>query len=247
MRDLYSVLCLCLLVWLSACSPKTDLEVRSGEDVVYYPENNVSEETARRLMDFLKEDGYLDNTGMKVRVEKNADTFYVQLTADTSALRDSTYLALCRDYTATLCREVFSGKTTDIWLCNTDFQPFRKLNCILPPEQRRALSKLQVDGNILYFTESAGKDQVLPLAAFLTRDSFFTQNGGIIAELDKAGAQWNFRFVANSESLMNPEFQTVAAEYAHVLSDSVFDGASVSVHLCDRNLSTVYSTESSSD
>jgi hypothetical protein len=235
------VILFALLFWM-ACSSEKLSKYTVGEDVVWYPEDRKMDADAERLGLFLRDDGYFDNTGMEVKMLRIADTFIVMLRADTAAISDDQYLALCRDYTASLCREVFAGKTTDIWLCNEDFEVFHKVPCILPPAQRKPLNGLNVNGNLLYFSPAIEEEELKVLADFLIRDSFFTKDEGILAEFDRSPDRRIFRFVISEAAMSDPEYRDVAQAYAVRLSDSCFAGAPVAVHLCDRNLQSVFET-----
>jgi|GEM_PF-5013408 len=226
-----------------ACGGEKLSKYTVGEDTVWYPAERKLDADAERLGLFLRDDGYFDNTGMEVKMLRIADTFIVMLRADTAALSDADYLALCRDYTAALCREVFAGKTTDIWLCHEDFEMFHKVPCILPVAQRKPLNGLNVNGNLLYFSPAVEEEELKVLSDFLIRDSFFTQDEGILAEFDRTPDRRLFRFVISEAAMSDPEYRTIALAYAQRLSDSCFAGAPVSVHLCDRNLQSVYETD----
>jgi len=242
MRLLFLII-FCLGFLLNACKDSKTLKYTLGNDEVHYISGEVETAVAERLGDFLREDGYFDDSGLAVQVKRNQDTFYVLMIVDTAALEDAEYLEMFRNYTADLCREVFAGKTTDIWLCNRDFEPYLKLNCILPPAQRKALNGLNVNGNLLYFSPAIEKEELQMLSDFLVRDSFFSENDGILAEFDRVGEVRLFRFAVTSDVLDNPEYKILANAYAQKLSDSCFSGAPVSVHLCDRNLSSLFETE----
>jgi hypothetical protein len=226
---------------LNACEKIQDKEYRVGKDVVFY-DGSIQETMVQKLAEFLKRDGYLDDSGLRVRLFSEADSFVFQLVADTTALSDTAYHELVREYTATLCREVFGGKNTAIWVCNKDFQPFMKFPCILVPEARREMSRVEVVGNLLYFSPQIDTADALALSAFLVRDSFFTGGERMITEFDQVDKGWVFRFVVNAETLENEASRSITDSYARRLSDSLFNGAAVSVHLCRRDMGVVYAS-----
>lgn len=229
-------------IFLYSCQFTNDKEIKLGKDIVKYDSGQISETLAQKLTDFFRRDGYLDDSGMQVRLTKDADSFIVQFVADTLSLRDSLYLELVRDYTATLCREVFGGANTSIWLCNRDFQYFARIPCLLVPEARREMSRVEVIGNLLYFTSRVDTSDAMALVAYLVRDSFFTGGEGMITEFDRDDRQWKFRFAVAPGTLENPAYQDVADQYANRLSDSLFNQAAVSVELCGRDMGVIYRT-----
>ncbi len=229
-------------VVLISCHRGNDQKILLGKDEVLYDAETVKEPLAQKLADFLKRDGYLDDSGMRVRVFQDSDSFIVQFVADTLALRDSAYLELVRDYTATLCREVFSGANVSIGLSNKDFYEFVRIPCLLDPSARRPMSRLEVMGNLLYFSSQVDTSDALALVAYLVRDSFFTGGEGMITEFDRNDRSWVFRFVADSSLLANVGYQNVANQYAQRLSDSLFEDAAVSVELCNRGMGILYRT-----
>jgi hypothetical protein len=229
----------CFLLMIFSCQKISDKEYRSGKDVVLY-DASVQEPLVQKLAGFLKRDGYLDDSGMRVRLFSEADSFVVQLVADTTALRDSAYQELVREYTATLCREVFEGGNVGIWICNKDFQPFIKIPCFLTPEARREMSRVEVMGNLLYFSSRIDTTEALTLSAFLVRDSFFTGGEQMVTEFDRIEQGWIFRFVVDPATLENEASRNITDAYARRLSDSLFDGAAVSVQLCRRDMYPLY-------
>jgi hypothetical protein len=235
-----------LLAWVGAafisCQRGDDQDILLGRDLVVYDSKSVNEALARKLADFLKRDGYLDDSGMRVRLFQDADSFIVQFVADTLALRDSAYLELVKDYTATLCREVFNGSNVSIGLSNKDFYEFARIPCLLEPSARRQMSRVEVKGNLLYFSNQVDTSDAMALVAYLVRDSFFTGGEGMIAEFDRNDRSWVFRFVADSSLLENAGYQDLANQYAQRLSDSLFEKAAVSVELCNRGMGILYRT-----
>jgi hypothetical protein len=227
---------------LISCHRGNDEKILLGKDEVWYDTESVKEPLAQKLADFLKRDGYLDDSGMRVRVFQDSDSFIVQFVADTLALRDSAYLELVRDYTATLCREVFSGANVSIGLSNKDFYEFARITCLLEPAARREMSRVEVVGNLLYFSTQVDTSDAMALVAYLVRDSFFTGGEGMITEFDRNKQSWIFRFVADSSLLENAGYQDLANQYAQRLSDSLFEEAAVSVELCNRRMGILYKT-----
>ena len=225
-----------------SCHRIDDQEILSGKDIVLYDSKSVNEPLAQKLADFLKRDGYLDDSGMRVRVFQDSDSFIVQFVADTLALRDSAYLELVRDYTATLCREVFNGSNISIGLSNKDFYEFARIPCLLEPSARRQMSRVEVKGNLIYFSTQVDTSDAMALVAYLVSDSFFTGGEGMITEFDRNNQSWIFRFVADSSLLENAGYQNLANQYAQRLSDSLFDEAAVSVELCNRSMGILYRT-----
>lgn len=233
-------LALVLWVLVGSCTEIKDKEIRYGKDRVLYAEARVEEGMARGLGDFLKRDGYFDGSGMQVKLDREQDSFWVYFQVDTGAAGDSLYQEMLREYTGTLCREVFSGAGTGIILVDSLQKEMVRIPCILAPEARKKMSRVEVRGNLMYFSSMVDTMDAMTLSAFLVRDSFFTGGEGMITEFDRTDASWVFRFPIAPGSVSEKEYAGMVDEYAQRLSDSVFEGAAVSIELCNRDMRPVY-------
>lgn len=233
---------LTLVLWLltGSCTEIKDKEIRYGKDRILYAEARVEESVARGLGDFLKRDGYFDGSGMRVKLDREQDSFWVYFQVDTGAAGDSLYQEMLREYTGTLCREVFSGAGTGIILVDSLQQEMKRIPCILAPEVRKKMSRVEVRGNLMYFSSLVDTSDALTLSAFLVRDSFFTGGEGMITEFDRTDGAWVFRFPIAPGTVAGNEYGPIADEYAQRLSDSVFQGTAVSIELCNRDMRPVY-------
>jgi hypothetical protein len=98
--------------------------------------------------------------------------------------------------------------------------------------------KLTFNGGELYYTSQVSEADANKLGEYLVKEKFFDGTKKTV-QLNKNGANYEFRMVMKKDAEKAPNttetFQSVAKE----LSDNVFKGGHVVVHLCDDQLKTL--------
>jgi hypothetical protein len=96
------------------------------------------------------------------------------------------------------------------------------------------------ENNELYYTTNVKEEEAKKLGDYLVKQEFFAKDGNSrTVQLNKSGSTYEFRMVVK-EGLDKDQatidlMKTVGAE----LSEAVFSGATVDVHLCDDALKTL--------
>lgn len=96
------------------------------------------------------------------------------------------------------------------------------------------------ENNELYYTTNVKEEEAKKLGDYLVKEEFFAKDGNSrTVQLNKSGSTYEFRMVVK-EGLDKDQatidlMKTVGAE----LSEAVFSGATVDVHLCDDALKTL--------
>lgn len=96
------------------------------------------------------------------------------------------------------------------------------------------------ENNELYYTESVTSEQAQALGDYLVKGEFFANDGNDrTVQLNKTGSTYEFRMVVkkglDQDQGTIDLMKTVAAE----LSENVFKGENVDIHLCDDTLKTL--------
>ena len=97
---------------------------------------------------------------------------------------------------------------------------------------------LEFNGGELYYTPSVSEREAYRLGEYLVDSEFF--NGELkTVQLDKTGNTYNFRMVTKKGIEKDEEIIGIIKIFANDLSENVFNGFNVDIHLCDENLSTI--------
>ena len=98
---------------------------------------------------------------------------------------------------------------------------------------------LEFNDNELYYTPSVSEREAYRLGEYLVDGGFFDSNSSLSVQLDKTGNTYEFRMVIKKGIEKDEEFIQIAKIFANDLSEYVFNGFNVDIHLCDENLSTI--------
>jgi len=99
-------------------------------------------------------------------------------------------------------------------------------------------SLLEFNGGELYYTSAVSRDDANKLGEYLLSEEFFDGNKKTV-QINKEGNTYEFRMVIKKGIENDPEFIAVFRRFARELSDNVFEGSPVDIHLCDERLKTL--------
>tara|TARA_B100001250_G_C19140289_1_gene503515 strand:+ start:36 stop:419 length:384 start_codon:yes stop_codon:yes gene_type:complete len=97
---------------------------------------------------------------------------------------------------------------------------------------------LEFNGGELYYTSNVTLAEANKLGKYCVKEGFFDGNEKTI-QLDKEGSTYLFRMVVKKGIENDQEFINIAKVTAAELSQNVFNGKQVDIHLCDENLKTL--------
>ena len=97
---------------------------------------------------------------------------------------------------------------------------------------------LEFNGGELYYTSNVTLAEANKLGKYCVKEEFFDGNRKTI-QLDKEGSTYLFRMVVKKGLENDQEFINIAKVTAAELSQNVFNGKQVDIHLCDENLKTL--------
>jgi major membrane immunogen (membrane-anchored lipoprotein) len=105
-------------------------------------------------------------------------------------------------------------------------------------EKEKEMKELVFDGTYIKYDESVSDAEVKALGQFLI-DSFYTDGSEMGTMLTKKGDAYIFKMEMLAEEVFeDEEFHEVVKEYAQQISDEVFDGDEVVIHLCNTEFET---------
>jgi hypothetical protein len=99
-------------------------------------------------------------------------------------------------------------------------------------------TKLEYGKSELYYTKNVTEAEAKKLGDYLNKIKFFDGDGKSV-QLDKPGDTYQFRMVIKEGLEKDEKYITGSKEAAVEISQNVFDGAKVEVHLCDNQLKTL--------
>ena len=99
-------------------------------------------------------------------------------------------------------------------------------------------TKLEYNGGELYYTDNVTETDAKKLGDYLVKSGFF---GGkkVTVQLDKSGATYQFRMVVMPEKQNDEPTAVLMKAFAGEISEEVFGGAPVELHICDDSLKTI--------
>jgi len=97
---------------------------------------------------------------------------------------------------------------------------------------------MEFNGGQLFYTSSVTKDETIRLGEYLVEADLFDGKPKT-AQIDKSGDTYKFRIIAMEGAEKNPLFMVAFQQVGANLSENVFDGAPVEIHVCDNNFKTV--------
>jgi hypothetical protein len=147
-------------------------------------------------------------------------------------LHDSEFI----DNVSILCRQISENVFNDApvfgHLCDPRFNTLQVVSA------RDFGTKLMFKAGELYYTSQVTEGDAKSLGEFLVETGFFDDNPKTI-QLSKSGNTYQLRIVVQEGIEKSEEMLAVFKEMAQLLSDSIFNGAPVEVHVCNDRLRTL--------
>lgn len=98
--------------------------------------------------------------------------------------------------------------------------------------------KLTFNGGELYYTSQVTEAETKKLGEYLVKEKFFDGTRKTV-QLNKNGETYEFRMVMIKDGEKAPNTVETFTAASKELSENVFNGAKVVVHLCDDHLKTL--------
>ena len=99
-------------------------------------------------------------------------------------------------------------------------------------------TKLEYNGGELYYTDNVSETDAKKLGDYLVKSGFFSGKK-LTVQLDKSGATYQFRMVVMPEKQNDETTAAMLKVFAGEISEEVFGGAPVELHICDDSLKTI--------
>ncbi|MDQ6626324.1 MAG: DUF4019 domain-containing protein [Verrucomicrobiota bacterium] len=99
-------------------------------------------------------------------------------------------------------------------------------------------TRLDFSGSDVYYTSAVTVAEAQKLGDYLVKNEFFDATPKTV-QLNKTGATYEFRMVVKQNVAEDKSRDKTFKEFARQLSENVFQGQPVLLHLCDDNLTTL--------
>jgi len=201
------------------------------DDVEIYYKDNITKEQAQQTLEFIHPSWNEPGNKKSVQLAKPADTVYFRMVINEEKakdVKDESYLLLANEISI----NIFNGSPVNVDLTNNNFKTIRTLH-FKKMETENYGTKIS-SGNIdVYAKENFNEEEARKLAEFLNRvDGDGSDTKSFQAYTDESGV-YSINMVSNREKssvVTEQEFYDLAA----LLSDSVFNGNSLVLHLTDN-------------
>lgn len=91
----------------------------------------------------------------------------------------------------------------------------------------------------LYYTDKVRKEEAEKLGNYLIESGFDSNDNTKTVQITKVGSTYQFRLVVMEGYEKDSEYLEIVKIFAKELSDKVFNGENVEIHLCDEFLITL--------
>lgn len=98
--------------------------------------------------------------------------------------------------------------------------------------------RLEFNRGQLFYTSSVTETESNRLGEYLLNKGFFSGQP-VSAQINKVDTTYEFRFVIREGYETSNELISTSREFAHLLSQDVFNSAPVNIHLCNDNFETI--------
>ncbi|MBW2522761.1 MAG: hypothetical protein JRI23_01235 [Deltaproteobacteria bacterium] len=203
-------------------------EIHGGE---IYHASMVDRSMAKKLGEQFVKTGFFDGQPKTVHLLRDDKSWMVRIVVRSGmheheqAVREFEVMGL------ELSGALFDGTKVVIHLCDDKLVTLREVPC---PDGKL----LVFNGGDLYFASGIEPHRAKKLGDYLVADGFF-DGAPKTVRLDKQGDLWRFQMVVKPGVEKDEAFVKLTREVAKELSEKVFDGGKVEIHLCDATLRTL--------
>jgi ribosomal protein S16 len=208
-------------------------KVEFGTSEVYY-KPPVTEAEAREVGVFLSGVGFFDPP-KTVQVLKQSKMYEVRFVLKEGAEANPEIVTEFTNMAGRLSRNVFGDAEVEVQLCDDRFKTI-----ITKVTSKDAIDfgrELSFGKAKLFFKLPVTESEARRLGEYLVAQEVLKPDSR--CQIAKQEGVYQFRFLAKEGIGLDQQFVTLLKVFASQLSQNVFEGAKVEIHLCDERLKTV--------
>jgi TPR repeat protein len=203
----------------------TRLEIDGGE---LFFTGSIKKDEAINLGNYLVESGFFDGKPKTVQVNRSGAIIEVRMVVKPGMDRNEDEIRVVELFAGELSKAVFKHAPVAIHLCDVKLKTARVVGPVV---------QLEYNKGDLYYSGSVSRTEATSLGEYLVKDGFFDDSPKTV-HLDKNNDVLQFRVVAKKGIIDNEAMIDLFKVMAEQLSQKVFKGAGVEIHICDDTLRT---------
>jgi hypothetical protein len=200
----------------------------NDKSTVYYKGDGVTEADAKKLGEFLIQQGYFDTTSEKaVQLTKSGDDYALRFVVDKDKLeKNKDAIPTFWRLQNTISEDVFNGKKTKIILADDKLKDIQNVGSI---------TKYNVKGqnDIFYDDDAFKKSEAEALGTLMTDQGYFDGSGEKQIYLSKEDGTNMVRFIVNKDAVQSnlTAYLPIYEYMQFLIKDNVFNGKNTSMVL----------------
>ncbi|PLX07349.1 MAG: hypothetical protein C0596_10395 [Marinilabiliales bacterium] len=211
------------------------------DDMELYYTDEVSEDDAEAVGEYLQELELTEGGERTAQITKDGDTYQFRMVIKEGHEDDPEVELLANIIAMGLSEEVFDGDEVEVHLCDDQLETIEVIEMEDYDDEDYDFDdeyEMKVfDGTEIEYDYTITKSEVNDLGNFLIETGFTdgTTKSIVFVYDDDA---YIFKMVVDEDTWDDPEFEEIAKTYAKQMSDEVFYGMDVEIHLCDPYFNT---------
>lgn len=228
MKKLLYLLAVAMLVSCSNYGEKLEFD---GTEIFYT--DGATKEQAEKLGNYLQKEGFTDGTKKSVQliVDKKSGELTFRMVTSKENANDAQYDMIFESFARNISKEF--GVPVNFQLCDELF------NTIKTIEAKDVPHSITVGQTEVIYDKSISDELAQKLADFLADSQFSEEDTPKTVQLEKIEKGYIFKMVVKPDFQSNENYHSVLKVFGELMSISVFDGAPVTIHICDEYMNTL--------
>ncbi|MBC8046363.1 MAG: hypothetical protein H7Y00_06170 [Fimbriimonadaceae bacterium] len=126
MKNPKLTICLSIILFSLAACNNYGKKLIFNEGELYYTEN-LTEEEATKLGNFLVDDGFFSGQEISIQIDKTNGTYIFRMVSKDGVEDDPNFITLAEEYTRRLSAEVFNNAPVDFHFCDTELKTKKEI------------------------------------------------------------------------------------------------------------------------
>jgi hypothetical protein len=215
---------------LPGCGPRLGKKLMFNEGELYYTAN-VTEDQAKKLGDYLVQEGFFDGNRKTVQLDRNGDVIQFRCVVKEEYREDERQLKNLRFISHELSLNVFEGADVEVHVCDDRMKTLKVLSVDLG-------KKLTFNGSELFYTPEVTEEQAKKLGDYLVKDGYFEGDPKSV-QLDKQDGAFQVRLVVNEDVVNDANYEGIVKMFREQIQRNVFNGENTEIHYCDEFMDTI--------
>lgn len=222
------ILSICVFIITGCANYGEKMEFNRGE--VYY-KPPIMDSEARKLGEYLVENGFFDGTPKSIQLIKPDDTYTIRFVIKKGLEKDDNIIDSLKQISAFVSSDIFDEEPVDVHICNNAFETISEIKGISYGRS------LKFDGDILYYKEPISTAKAVELGNYLKSIGVFINQGAMMM-LTKDSDIFRLHLIIEEVTEVDDGFLENVRIVAEAISKDVFSGDRINIHLCDQFFNT---------